>query len=129
MAARLDALRRVAEAGYPVGLTIAPIVASPGWEEAHAGLLRGVAQALRGLTHDLTVELITHRYTASSKQVLTTWYPGSDLDMSGDRRSEKRTKFGSVKQVYDAPTMTTIRRLFEEKLAEYLPEARLLYFT
>ena len=44
---------RVARAGYPVGLTIAPIIAAPGWEEAYAGLLADVAAALDGLAPDL----------------------------------------------------------------------------
>ena len=129
VAARLLAMRRMAGAGYRIGLTIAPIIVAEGWEEAYAGLLRDAAKALEGLDPDLTVELITHRYTATSKNVLASWYPGSDLDMSGDRRSEKRTKFGAVKQVYDAPTMTEVRRFYEREIAQALPTARIHYFT
>ncbi len=129
VASRLRALRRMAEAGYPIGLTIAPIIAAPGWEEAYDGLLGQAQVALEGLSPDLTVELITHRYTKGSKEVLTSWYPGSDLDMSGERRTTKRTKFGAEKQVYDRPTMEAIRSFFENGLARHLPGARLLYFT
>ena len=130
VAARICAMRRAAEAGYKIGLTIAPIIAAPGWEEAYGGLIADVAEALRSMPdHDLTVELITHRFTAGSKAVLTSWYPGSSLDMSSTGRAEKRTKFGSVKHVYDAPTMKAIRRFFEEQLSAQLPDARLLYFT
>jgi spore photoproduct lyase len=129
VASRLRALRRMADAGYPVGLTIAPIIAAPGWEDAYEGLLRDAAEALEGFSPDLTVELITHRFTATSKEVLTSWYPGSDLDMGSERRAEKRTKFGSLKQVYDAPTMGAIRRFFEDGLARHLPQGRLLYVT
>ncbi len=129
VAARLQALRRMAEAGYPIGLTVAPIIAAPGWEEAYDGLLHDAAEALRGLSPDLTVELITHRFTANSKEVLTSWYPGSDLDMGPEGRAEKRTKFGGVKHVYDPPTMGAVRRFFENALARHLPDARLLYFT
>jgi spore photoproduct lyase len=130
VAARLRALRRMAEACYPIGLTIAPILAQPGWEAAYSRLLAEAAQALDGLAPlDVTVELITHRFTAASREVLTGWYPGSNLDMSSDGRAEKRTKFGSVKHVYDASTMKTIRQFFESELATRLPEARILYFT
>ena len=123
-------MRRAAEAGYKIGLTIAPIIAAPGWEEAYGDLIGQVAEALRSPpSRDLTVELITHRFTAGSKAVLTSWYPGSSLDMSSDKRAEKRTKFGSVKHVYDAPTMKAIRRHFEELLSAELPDAQLLYFT
>ncbi len=128
--ARIQALRTVAQAGYKVGLTIAPIMAAAGWQKAYASLLAQVAAALDRMPElDLTAELITHRFTASSKEVLTSWYPGSSLDMSSDRRAEKRTKFGSVKQVYDAPTMKDIRAFFEAEIAAQLPSARILYFT
>jgi spore photoproduct lyase len=130
VASRLDALRRMAEAGYPVGLTIAPIIAEPGWEEAYDALIADAGRSLNGVAGlDLTVELITHRFTATSREVLSGWYPGSSLDMGPNGRAEKRTKFGSIKHVYDAPTMKVLRRFFETEIAAQLPQARILYFT
>jgi spore photoproduct lyase len=130
VAKRLTAMRRMADAGYRIGLTIAPIIAADGWREAYGGLISDVAATLAGLPNpDLTVELITHRYTPGSKAVLESWYPGSALDMGGDGRTEKRTKFGSVKHVYDAPTMKDLRRFFEDEIARMLPAARILYWT
>lgn len=130
VAARLGAMRRVAEAGYRIGLTIAPIIAAEGWREAYAGLIADVAAALAGFPEpDLTVELITHRYTPGSKAVLESWYPGSALDMGSEGRAEKRTKFGSVKHVYDAATMKALRHFFEDEIAARLPAARILYWT
>ena len=114
VAQRLIAMRQMVDAGYLMGLTIAPIIAAEGWREAYSELITDVAAALEGAPDpDLTVELITHRYSAGSKAVLDSWYPGSALDMSSDRRAEKRTKFGSIKHVYDKPTMTELRSFFE----------------
>ena len=130
VAARLRALRRMAEAGYPVGLTIAPIIAADGWEEAYGGLIDDTAASLADLPMlDLTVELITHRFTGGSKAVLDGWYPGSALDMSGRDRVTKRTKFGTEKQVYDTATMRVLRSFFEARIAAALPTARILYWT
>jgi spore photoproduct lyase len=130
VAARLAALARMAQAGYPIGLTIAPIIAAAGWEEAYGDLIGQAAAALADVSAlDLTIELITHRYTPGSKGVLESWYPGSDLEMGSVNRAEKRTKFGSVKHVYDAPTMRTLRRFFETEIAASLPAARILYWT
>ena len=123
VAQRIHAARRVAEAGYKVGLTIAPIIAAPGWEQAYGELLTDIGRALDGLDPDLTVELITHRYTPGSKAVLESWYPGSALDMGSAGRAEKRTKFGAIKHVYDAPTMKELRGFFEDEIARMLPEA------
>jgi spore photoproduct lyase len=130
VAARLAALRRMAMAGYPIGLTIAPIIAAPGWQAAYAALLDDAAAALGGVVGiDLTIELITHRFTPGSKAVLDSWYPGSSLDMGTEGRTTKRTKFGSEKQVYDAATMRPLRGFFEERIAAVLPTARVLYWT
>lgn len=130
VAARLSALAAMARAGYPVGLTIAPIIAAQGWQAAYGELIAQAGAALRTVPDvDCTVELITHRYTPGSKAVLDGWYPGSDLDMGATNRTEKRTKFGSVKHVYDAPTMAALRGFFETEIARELPSARILYWT
>ncbi|HEX9955112.1 MAG TPA: radical SAM protein [Allosphingosinicella sp.] len=128
--ARLEALRLMAGAGYPIGLTVAPIIAADGWQQAYGELIDQAAAALDGLPHlDLTVELITHRFTAGSKAVLQSWYPGSPLDMTERNRATKRTKFGTEKQVYDAETMRALRRFFEARIGDSLPAARILYWT
>lgn len=130
VAHRLAAIRRMAVARYPVGLTIAPIIAAPGWRDAYATLIQDAALALGDVPGlDLTVELITHRFTAGSKAVLDSWYPGSPLDMTAANRTTKTTKFGSEKQVYDAATMQALRGFFEERIAAALPQARILYWT
>jgi len=130
VAARLAALARMARAGYPIGLTIAPIIAAEGWPAAYGSLLADAAVALADIDDlDLTIELITHRFTTGSKAVLDNWYPGSSLDMGTANRTTKRTKFGTEKQVYDAPTMRALRNFFEQRIAIDLPQARVLYWT
>lgn len=130
VAARLAALRRMADAGYPVGLTVAPIIAADGWREAYGELIDQAAAALGGARDlDLTAELITHRFTPGSREVLTSWYPGSDLDMAPDRRAEKRTRFGSTKFVYPPELMAELKTFFQTRIAGRLPAARILYWT
>jgi spore photoproduct lyase len=130
VATRLMALAEMARAGYPIGLTIAPIIAAEGWREAYDALLGDAAAALASVADvDLTIELITHRFTPGSKAVLESWYPGSALDMGADNRTTKRTKFGTEKQVYDAQMMRALRTFFEERIAALLPAARILYWT
>jgi spore photoproduct lyase len=130
MPARLDGMRRAALAGYPVGLTIAPIMPEGNWREAYGRLLRQAAAALAGLANvDLTIELITHRFTPKSKTVLNEWYNASTLDMDENTRAKKRTKFGSLKYVYPAESMKEMRKFFDQAIAEHLPNARILYWT
>ncbi len=130
MPARLAALRQVAQAGYPVGITVAPIMAVPGWAEEYEALMRGVAEALDGIEGaDLTAELITHRFTPKSKDVLQGWYPGSPLEMDEAQRTRKMTKFGSVKWVLPRERMGEMRTVVERAAARWLPSARVLYWT
>jgi len=130
MSCRLGAMAKMAGAGYPVGLTIAPIMRCENWREEYETLLRDASAALAGTSNlDLTAELITHRFTPGSKLVLMEWYPKTKLDLDEAKRKEKRTKFGSLKYVYPANEMTELRQFFETKLTEYLPAAKILYWT
>lgn len=130
MAERLAALRAVALAGYPVGLTVAPILRVPEWEVAYDALFADVATALEGVPGvDLTAELITHRFTPKSKAVLAGWYPGSPLEMDEGLRTRKMTKFGSTKWVFPKEEMAAMRGSIEGSLRARVPGARVLYWT
>ena len=127
---RLQAMRSLAQAGYPVGLTVAPIMPVERWREEYRALFEDVAHALAGIADvDLSAELITHRFTPGSKEVLLGWYPKTTLDLREDARAEKRTKFGGFKYVYPKDSMTEMRAWFEQTLQEVLPAARILYWT
>ncbi len=127
---RIDALRRMAEAGYPVGLTVAPIMPLGDWRGEYGRLLDDVAAAVGHVPEvDLTVEAITHRFTDSSKEVLQGWYPRTQLEMDESVRSQKRTKFGGTKHVYPRDVMAELRGWFTGAVADRLPGAPLLYWT
>ncbi len=130
MPARLAALRSLAQAGYPIGVTIAPVMPIPDWRGGYGKLLDDVAAATADIPDvDLTVEIITHRFTPGSKDVLLDWYPRTKLEMDEDQRSQKRNKFGGVKYVYPQETMREMRPWFTEALATRLAGARFLYWT
>jgi spore photoproduct lyase len=127
---RLAALRTLALDGYPVGLTIAPIMPVPDWRTHYGDLLDEVAAAVDGVPDlDLTAELITHRFTPDSKEVLLDWYPRTKLEMDEDARARKHGRFGAVKYVYTPETMSDLRAWFEARIAERLPSSRILYWT
>ena len=131
---RLQALRKLAlpksqgGGGYPVGLVMAPIMAFDDWQGHYTALFEQVASAL-DFDCDLTFELISHRFTPKSKEVLNEWYPNSKLDMDEEKRTTKRNKFGGTKYVYDKVTSAELRDFFESKIAQYFPQAKILYWT
>jgi len=134
VAARLAALRRLAlppaegGGGYPIGLVIAPIMPVDDWE-THYGRLLDDAEEAVGFADDVTFELITHRFTPGSKEVLLSWYPKTSLEMTEESRAQKRNKFGGVKYVYPPETMKALRRFFEAEIARRFPQGRILYWT
>ena len=130
VAQRLGALRTMTLAGYPVGLTVAPIMPVENWRAEYRELFESVRNAVTDLSRlDLTAELITHRFTPGSKQVLLGWYPKTTLDLREEARAEKRTKFGGFKYVYPKDSMAEMKAWFEETIGELLPKARILYWT
>lgn len=134
VAARLQALRKLAlprspsQGGYPIGLVIAPIMVMDDWVEHYTHLLDTISETL-DFDCDLTFELISHRFTPKSKEVLTTWYPQTKLDMDETTRSVKRNKFGGTKYVYDNDVMKELRQFFEREIARRFPKAQILYWT
>jgi spore photoproduct lyase len=130
MPQRLAALRAMALADYPVGLTVAPILRLPNWREAYDRLFADVACSLKDVPGaDLTIELITHRFTPKSKNVLAGWYPGSTLEMEEAQRSRKTSKFGSVKYVFPHNEMVAMRAAIEASITRWLPAGKVLYWT
>ena len=61
--------------------------------------------------------------------MLLGWYPHTKLEMDEVARSRKHGKFGAVKYVYPAATMTELRSWFSHEIAEQLPSGRILYWT
>ena len=114
--------------GYPVGLVIAPIMPLDHWQDHYGTLLDRIEAAL-DFPCDLTFELITHRFTPGSKEVLLGWYPNTSLEMDDARREVKRNKFGGTKYVYPKVTMQEMRGFFERELAQRFPAAKVLYWT
>ena len=122
--------RRTLLAGGATAALLAPVPSGVGGALAQAAAaLDGVAGPAPTLAPDLTLEFITHRFTPTSREVLLGWYPGTSLEMDEAQRSRKTTKFGGLKYVYPVETMKEMRAFFEERLAQRLPAARILYWT
>ncbi len=103
-------------------------MAVPDWRASYGELLDAVAaDGVPDL--DLTAELITHRFTPGSKEVLLGWYPRTRLEMDEEARVRKHGRFGAVKYVYAAETMSDLRSWFEARIAERLPSCGILYRT
>ncbi len=131
---RIRALRKLAlprgssGGNYPIGVVLAPIMPVPNWQEEYSLLLDELQQNLDFPTN-LTFELITHRFTPGSKEVLLEWYPNTSLEMDESNRAVKRNKFGGTKYVYIKETMNEMKNFFYKEINERFPKAEILYWT
>ncbi|NQX58873.1 spore photoproduct lyase [Paenibacillus qinlingensis] len=127
---RIEAAGKVAKAGYPLGFIIAPIIWHEGWEEGYATLLEKLYNTLPAeATHDLTFEMIQHRFTKTAKNIIEKRYPKTKLEMDEEKRKYKWGKYGKGKYVYKDEQATALREFITEQIFEKFPQAKIEYFT
>jgi spore photoproduct lyase len=132
--ARMQALHTLAlpqhegGGGYPIGVVLAPIMAFEGWQQAYTNMLEQLQQHIK-FPSDLTFELITHRFTPGSKEVLLGWYPNTGVDMDESKRTMKHNKFGGTKFIYTPAVMQEMKQFFYKEIKNRFPSAKILYWT
>lgn len=127
---RLAAAEKVAQAGYPLGFIIAPVILYPGWEEEYGSLIINLARILPGpVKKDLTFEVITHRFTTRAKNNILDVFPATTLPMTEEERQYKYGQFGYGKYVYSKDRMDTVKDYFKRIIAENFPGAALDYIV
>ncbi len=134
LAERLTAAAKVAAAGYPTGVIIAPIFLEGDWEKDYGDLLDLLHQHLDRLAldprrADLTFELITHRYTPKAKALITERFPETDLPMNEEGRRWKYGQFGYGKYIYDKDPMTRASEFFHEHIEKLFPGGSVQYIV
>ncbi|GBF32068.1 spore photoproduct lyase [Desulfocucumis palustris] len=129
-AERIEAARKVAEAGYPLGFLIAPIIIYPGWEEDYTGLIHNLKKALGDAAEsNITFELISHRFTARAKKRLLEVFPDSGLPLEEEERKFKYGQFGYGKYVYPKERLQEMDSLFSRELERNFPGSRVKYLV
>lgn len=127
---RIEAAGRVAEAGYPLGFIIAPIMKYDGWQDGYMELITKLHNRLKDIEIvDLTFELIQHRFTKVAKNTILKRYPKTKLDMEEEDRQLKWGRYGRFKYVYKAETVEEFQELFQQVIQEHFPKARIEYFV
>jgi len=128
---RLAAARKVADAGYPLGLIVAPIIRHEGWLEGYTDAIRSLREALGPHAGGaVTFELIQHRFTPKTKRVILAAYPATRLPLEESERQKKPGKFpGAAKYVYPKEEAGEIESFMEMLIRENFPAATIEYFT
>ncbi len=123
---RIERALKVAEAGYPTGFLLAPLLLYPGWREEYERLVQEIAAYWReAALSPPSFEVIMLRLTKRACRLIEKRYPHSLLDMDLERREHK----GFGKYVYPSREAQKIRDFLEEKIREYFQGSSLEYFT
>lgn len=129
-AERIEAARKVGEAGYPLGFIIAPIYLHEGWKEGYKDMFEKLESALpHSSTKDLTFELIQHRFTKPAKNVIEKNYPMTKLELDETKRKWKWGRYGIGKYVYTDQEQEDIKDTLGRYIQTYFPHAKIEYFT
>lgn len=128
---RIEAVKKLANAGYPIGFIVAPIMVYKDWKDEYRMLFQKLAAQLGAdiSKSELTFELIQHRFTATAKDLILKRFPTTKLDMEEDNRSLKWGRFGRYKYVYHKEQANEIKEYFSAIIMEKLPNAQIKYFT
>lgn len=127
---RIEAARKVALSGYPLGFIVAPIYVFDGWQEQYQALLNRLSEAIpKEYFPGVTFELIQHRFTKPAKRVIEARYPKTKLDLDETKRKYKWGRYGIGKYVYQDVVQEQIQNLFRTQIPSLLPGAEIEYFT
>lgn len=126
---RIEAAKKIAVSGYPIGFIIAPIMIFDNWEEEYKELLQKLKEALGDYSEEISFELIQHRYTQTAKDLILARFPNSKLDMEDENRQLKWGPYGKFKYVYKKEESTYIKEYISKLIKENFPNSIIEYFT
>lgn len=128
---RIAAARKAADAGYPIGFIVAPIMRHDNWPRGYSDALDQLRAGLGPhAATGITFELIQHRFTPRSKRVILTAYPKTKLPLAESERVLKPGKFpGAGKYVYPREEASELETFMTMAIREKFPAASIAYFT
>jgi spore photoproduct lyase len=127
---RMEAARKVADAGFPLGFIIAPIYLHDGWKEGYKEMFEKLESELPNhAKKELTFEMIQHRFTKPAKRVIEKNYPMTKLELDESKRKWKWGRYGIGKYVYTDQEQEDIKDTLGSYIHTYFPEAKIEYFT
>lgn len=125
---RLQAAAKIAEAGYPLGFIIGPVILFEGWELEYKRMFEELKKQLNNHRHGrIRFEVISHRFTARAKNVILDINPSSSLPMDENTRKYKYGQFGYGKYVYLPEQMKSIQNYFTQAVPAFFPESNIEY--
>lgn len=121
---RLEAANRLFDAGYEVGLNLAPVVLIQDWRTAYGGLLEELRDTLApGFRHRLFFEVIFMTYGLATRDINRAAFPA----LTGFHRPDIMRPKGRGKTCYKDPLRAEAEGWLRGELEARFPQARIAY--
>jgi len=126
---RIDAVKKIASAEYPIGFIIAPIMIYDNWKEEYKELFETLKIALKDYKGEISFELIQHRFTKAAKELIVQRFKNTALDLNEETRQLKWGPYGKFKYVYKKPDSEDMNKYISELINNNFHNAIIEYFT
>jgi len=123
---RVKAINKLKNAGYKIGILIAPIILIDNWQEEYENLLIYLKENLSNeVQKDTFFELIFMTYSYVHKMINTEAFPNAIKIFD----EEKMTGRGRGKYMYKEKIREEGKKFFEEKMKKYFPNNEIKYIV
>jgi len=126
---RIDAAKKIASAGYPIGFIIAPIMIYDNWKEEYKELFETLKMALEDYKDEISFELIQHRFTRAAKGLIVQRFKNTKLDLHEETRQLKWGPYGKFKYVYKKPDSENMKSYISKLINDNFHQVIIEYFT
>lgn len=124
LADRIQAVNRLAQAGYPVGILIAPVILTERFCEEYGDLIEQLREALRSeARRSLFFEVIFMTYSFIHRAINEEAFPRAPQLYDPSRMTGR----GRGKYAYRPEEKEPAERFLREKLRHAFPEAKIVY--
>lgn len=123
---RIKAINKLKEAGYKVGILIAPIILVDNWEELYEELIKKLSKELsKKIKNDAVFELIFMTYSYVHKMINKEAFPNA-INLFNP---EIMTGRGRGKYMYKKETREKGEEFLRKTMKKYLPNVEILYIV
>lgn len=123
---RISALNKLYNAGYPVGMLIAPIILLPNWEGYYMELIDKLAKELdKNLQENLQIEMIFMTYGTAHKKINKEAFPKAE-----NLYNEEIMRFsGRQKYSYKRTIKEEAKELLINYIKNKMPKSNIVYIV
>lgn len=123
---RINSINKLKDAGYKVGIIIAPVIMVDNWKELYLDLIKNLSESLSDrVKKDVFFEVIFMTYSYVHTKINEAVFPNSDILYN----KEMMIGRGKGKYMYKNVYRQDGELFFRENLAKYFPNNEIMYIV